>query len=431
MKNRYFGRLALSIGTATALLAGCGSGSPWPIGAPGATPQIRAVAGRSGPSSYHVVYKFRGSRGTWPLAPLLDVNGTLYGTTSEGGAFHLGTVYSISPSGAQTVLHSFAGNPDGASPYAGLAFVGGSLYGTTYDGGAEGVGTVFSVSPSGSEKVLYSFTGGSDGGLPSAGLIDVNGTLYGTTAFGGDLSCTGAYPGCGTVYSITTSGSENVLHRFTDGSDGAFPDAELLNVGGTLYGTTAFGGDPHCESLYSSCGTVYRITTSGSEKTIYRFAGGSDGVMPVGGLIEVKGKLFGATRDGGGTGCGHPGCGVVYRVSTSGAEKVLHRFGSGSNSDGGDPEGDLVDVNGTLYGTTRFGGVTCSGGLCGPGTIYSVTTTGTEAVLYRFNSGTGRNPSAGLVEAGGVLYGTTNFGGRGCPRRELIGGCGTVFAFSP
>lgn len=66
MKNRYFGRLALSIGTATALLAGCGSGSPWPIGAPGATPQIRAVAGRSGPpSSYHVVYKFRGSRGTW------------------------------------------------------------------------------------------------------------------------------------------------------------------------------------------------------------------------------------------------------------------------------------------------------------------------------------------------------------------------------
>jgi uncharacterized repeat protein (TIGR03803 family) len=80
------------------------------------------------------------------------------------------------------VLYSFSGR-DGVEPVAGLLDVGGTLYGTTQRGGAQGQkGTVFSLDPgTGTENVLHSFGGDTDGEQPSASLIDVNGTLYGTT----------------------------------------------------------------------------------------------------------------------------------------------------------------------------------------------------------------------------------------------------------
>ena len=95
--------------------------------------------------------------------------------------------------------------------------------------------------------MLYSFKGGSDGAGPS-GLIDVNGKLYGTTGYGGTP---GTY---GTVFSISTTGyAETVLHRFGVSKDGQHPGAGLLNVNGTLYGTTSDGG------LYGK-GTVFALT---------------------------------------------------------------------------------------------------------------------------------------------------------------------------
>jgi uncharacterized repeat protein (TIGR03803 family) len=115
------------------------------------------------------------------------VNGTLYGTTSGGGAnTYYGTAFSITKSGTETVLHSFGGSRDGAAPW-GLINVKGVLYGTTeFGGGANSGGTVFSITTSGTETVLYSFKGGpGDGEWPYAGLLEVNGTFYGTTSYGG------------------------------------------------------------------------------------------------------------------------------------------------------------------------------------------------------------------------------------------------------
>lgn len=101
---------------------------------------------------------------------------------------------------------------------------------------------------------MYRFTGGSDGATPASGLIDVNGTLYGTTLNGG-ASCT-----CGTVYSVSTSGAETVLYRFTGGTDGWIPIAGLTDVHGTLYGTTELGGDKvGCCSKYGG-GTVFTFS---------------------------------------------------------------------------------------------------------------------------------------------------------------------------
>ena len=134
-----------------------------------------------------MLYSFKGSGdGERPYAGLINVKGTLYGTTHLGGANGDGMVFSITPSGTETVIYSFKGSGDGEYPYAGLINVEGTLYGTTIEGGANGVGTVFSTTPSGTETVLHSFGGSGDGQYPYyGGLINAKGKLYGTTYYGG------------------------------------------------------------------------------------------------------------------------------------------------------------------------------------------------------------------------------------------------------
>jgi len=247
-----------------------------------------------------VLHTFTGNAdGELPKASLIDVNGTLYGTTLFGGKYgHRhhhgigdGTVFSISATGTEHVLHSFGHASDGDHPGASLIDVNGTLYGTTVSGGYYGVGTVFSVTTSDKEKVLHSFAGYQDGANPSA-LVDVNGALYGTTQGGG-----GAYHS-GTVFSISTSGSLKVLYRFAGGSDGAYPSAPLIDVNGTLYGTTQLGGAGSCYSG-QGCGTVYSISKAGKENVLYRFAGTSDGADPETALLDVNGRLYGTTTAGG------------------------------------------------------------------------------------------------------------------------------------
>ena len=185
----------------------------------------------------------------------------------------------MSTRGAERVLYSFGStSSDGTYPSASLINVAGTLYGTTDYGGATSDvdGTVFSITPSGAEKVLHSFGKGTDGISPTAGLIDVNGTLYGTTFVGG-RTIGGSY--YGTVFSITTSGSEKVLHSFGKRHDGAEPAGGLLNVKGVLYGTTEYGGaDGHANS--DTGGTVFGVTAAGKEKALHSFGKGPDGAVP-------------------------------------------------------------------------------------------------------------------------------------------------------
>ena len=378
-------------------------------------------------SSYHVLFRFgpKGGRshGAHPdSGSLIEVNGTLYGTTNSGGGSDDGTVYSITTSGSENVLYSFKGGSDGAHPNAGLVDVNGTLYGTTNSGGTSNDGTVYSVSTSGSEKVLHSFAGGSDGAHPQASLIAVNGTLYGTTYYGGLSGC-GTNESCGTVYSISTAGAEKILHSFKGGyDDGGNPESNLIDVNGTLYGTTQWGG------AVCQCGTVYQMSISGSEKVLYSFRGSyyDDGENPEAGVIYANGTLYGTTEFGGGDNCGGISgtCGTVYSVSTTGSEKVLHGFGA---PDGGwQPRSGLIAVSGTLYGTTYYGG---SG--CGCGTVYSMTDAGKETVLYSFagySHHDGGNPVAGLTAVESTLYGTTHDGGSACKKSF---GCGTAFALTP
>lgn len=402
MKSLGLSRYALA-GVGAALLAACGAMQP-PIVA-----QAARVATHRLSTSYQRLYAFHPPRdGARPLAALLDVNGTLYGTTYSGGLSGKGTVYRVTTSGAHKVIYRFRGGADGRNPQSGLIDVKGTLYGTTYGGGGGtacyagnfSTGTVYSISTSGVEKVLYAFKGGSDGCFPVAGLVDLKGTLYGTTWMGGHCYTT---VGCGTVFSITTSGTEKVLHSFGGNGDGAWPFGSLIAVNGTLYGTT------------NSPGTVFRISTSGKEKVLHSFGGGSDDDGPYAGLLDVNGTLYGTTEEGGGTQCySGAGCGTVFSITTSGQEALLHAF---HVSDGSNPDGALIDVNGVLYGTTN------EGGAHGYGTVYSVSISGVEQVLHSFGSrGDGYSPVAGVTDLNGTLYGTTQYGGR----RH-----GTVFALTP
>jgi len=319
-----------------------------------------------------VLYLFRGYQygdGFSPVEGLINVNGTLYGTTSAGGHCNDGTVYSLSTTGRETVLHGFCYS-SGGNAAGGLIDVNGTFYGVTARGGSSDDGTVYSLSASGAYKVLYSFKGGTDGVEPLGTLLNVNGTLYGVT-FGGGSSCDYGYHGCGTVYSVTTSGQETVLHSFSGSPDGALPEAGLIDVNGTLYGTTSAGGLP---CVGDGCGTVYSITTSGTENVLYRMRGGSHGSSPEASLLEMNGTLYGTTSYGGHVTCGHGtyslSCGTVFSMTTGGKnERDLHKF---RGSDGATPD-YLTDVNNVLYGETYRGGYANTCGTNGCGTVFALT----------------------------------------------------------
>jgi uncharacterized repeat protein (TIGR03803 family) len=291
-----------------------------------------------------VLYSFTGgSDGLFPNSQVIqDSEGNLYGTTYEGGDFHLGTVFRLSRTGQVTVLQSFTGSSDGASPVAGLIRdPEGNLYGTA-SGGGLGNGTVFKLSKTGKFTVLYSFKGGSDGLLPMARLLrDSNGSLYGTTVLGGSY-------GYGTVFELGNAGKETVLYTFTGGSDGAEPSAGLIQDSKkNFYGTAFYGG------AYGY-GTVFKLSKAGEETVLYSFASGLDGANPDGELFrDSKGRFYGTTGAGGVAGSGY-GYGTVYKLSEGRKETVLYRFSG--KLDGDTPHGVVRDERGNLYGTTDHGG---------------------------------------------------------------------------
>jgi uncharacterized repeat protein (TIGR03803 family) len=265
----------------------------------------------------------------------------------------------------------------------------------------------------GSYKLLYSFKGGSDGTWPESDLTELGGKLYGTTYYGGDLSCLPGV-GCGTLFEITPSGVHKVVHDFTNyPKDGGYPEAGVIAVSGKLYGTTVSGGTL---GLY---GTVYESDTSGHEKVLHNFGGTGDGATPTADLIEHNGVLYGTTRYGGNAHCyGTSSCGTVFSTTISGHEKVVYAFrGTHAPHDGGIPYAGLTVLKGVFYGTNHYNDVEA-------GTVYSVTPSGKEHVLHSFTGHRdGAWPLGSLVVLNGKLYGTTVAGG--------AYGLGTVFSITP
>jgi len=369
-----------------------------------------------------------------PVAGLILSDRTLYGTAQWGGYSFAGAVFKVNTDGTGfTALHSFwdassnffpqATNADGAIPVAGLILSDNTLYGTAQYGGNSGAGTVFKVNTDGTAfKTLHSFTAltraftdidgahdtNSDGAYPHAELVLSGNTLYGTTVAGGGS-------GHGTVFKTDTDGTGfTTLHHFTawsfpyyTNSDGINPVGGLVLSGNTLYGTALQGGN-------SRQGTVFAVNTDGTGfTTLHHFAGSpSDGALPVAGLILSGNTLYGATEGGGSLGYG-----TVFAGNTDGTGfTTLHDFTSiswcsgcvNSNSDGALPVAGLILSGNSLYGTTK------SGGNSGNGTVFAVNTDGAGFTTLHHFAGSpadGAVPYGGLVLSGKTLYGTTGGGG--------------------
>jgi uncharacterized repeat protein (TIGR03803 family) len=338
------------------------------------------------------LHSFNSKDGGQPMAGLLrDTAGELYGTTVLGGdtncyEYGCGTAFKLDKTGKETVLHKFSGTPDGEWPEGLLVQdKAGNVYGTTILGGTgNNGGTAFKIDKKGHKTVLYSFcseTDCRDGRDPFQGVIlDAAGNLYGAASYGGVGGSN-----AGVVYRIDSTGQETVLYTFSGGSDGGNPASVLISDGaGNLYGTTEYGGNSDCGD--SGCGVVFELSPQSNGgwtgTTLYTFcslANCADGEYPLAGPLvrDSAGNLYGTTEFGGtprDCASGQEGCGVVFKLDTSGRETVLHTFTLGS--DGGIPAtGLIMDKLGNLYGVADAGGdLNCAAGSGqGCGVVFEIT----------------------------------------------------------
>ncbi len=347
---------------------------------------------------------------------ILGNGGTLYGTTTTGGLYGAGIIFSLSTSGNLTDLYDFQGIVDSD----GLAYYDLGLneltpgprnffYGTTQRGGTNRNGTVFEMATSGQELDLYVFSAegtnasgnisGSnpDGMIPTGALVEgTNGIFYGTTQYGGAN-------GTGTIFQITPNGAFTSVYSFSAlgganfdaNADGATPNSLTLGTDGNFYGTTQAGGA-------NGWGTFFQFTTAGALTPLYSFAAtDSDAASPQAALVQGANGSFYGTSTFGGSGLS----GTIFAMTPSGAEKVLYSFSGGN--DGGLPNAALtLGSDGNFYGTTAGAGVN------GNGTLFKISPAGAFSSIYSFaalnansENPIGANPSAALTQGrDGNLY---------------------------
>lgn len=353
-----------------------------------------------------------------------------------------------------SILHFFAGRPDGAWGTVGRLIVDRSrnLYGATNIGGTGnckvrkirvGCGTIFELAFTSTgwvERVLYSFKNIADGAAPYGTLtLDSSGDLYGVTMSGGNNGCLVffAFRGCGTAFELVpTKGKwkKLLLHTFTGGADGGHPRGNLILDDGVLYGTAHCGGGGYsCYGSESGAGSFFALERSGTQwqlNTLFTF-GVKTGGNPGGDLTPKGANTIYGTNGAG-----------VYTMSRSSRSKPWHEttvyfFPEATHVMGTGPTGGLVfDANGNIYGTTSFGGgyyaPECSQGC---GVVYELSKSSSgkwnETVLHDFTGGSdGGVPAAGLaIDGAGNLFGTTQNGGNTTCNGNF--GCGVVFSVTP
>jgi uncharacterized repeat protein (TIGR03803 family) len=359
-----------------------------------------------------------------PVGALVQgMDGNFYGVTSSGGEFGQGSIFSVTPGGIVTTLHSFNGN-DGYNLTAGLVLgMDGNFYGTAPNGGTNingscqsengqppGIcGTVFKFDPTPGGSgfmVLYNFDF-THGSSPQSGLVlGFDGNFYGTTSAGGNGNC--GVVGCGTVFKITPGGSLTTIYNFCGNSDCPIaPNASALvqGIDGNFYGTTSSGGIDNCMGVNGPvpCGTVFRITPGGAPNTLYTFclqSGCPDGLYPNAALaLGWDGNFYGTTQFG-----GSYGSGTVFRITPTTRElKTVYNFCSESSegycADGENPGALTLGSDGNFYGTTSNGGESIDIGCCG--------------TLFQFIPGDMRNPEGTLTRCTFSITLSTVMGAKG------------------
>jgi uncharacterized repeat protein (TIGR03803 family) len=277
-------------------------------------------------------------------------------------------------------------------------------------------GDVFKVDSSGVVTIGQGLGCGapSVGCEPAAGPFrDPEGNLYGTTTSGQRSS----------VFELDTNNVLTALHVFKGGvDDGSSPNSTLVSINGELYGTTYAGGGTGCSGSLG-CGTIYKVTKDGVFTIVYRFTGGADGAYPQGVIRDTEGNLYGVAESN----VTVPGGGTVFKLDTTGAFTVLYTFGLVDATGGLTPVGRLSwnPADGSITGATKGGGTCC-------GVVFRLDANGNETVIHNFfGRETGSGPNAGVLDVGGVLYGTTSYGGdMHCYLTSHQTGCGVLYRIS-
>lgn len=356
-----------------------------------------------------------------------------------------------------TDLHDFNCNSDGCVGYYPGSMAqaeDGNIYGTlTVGGSAANDGTIYKITPSGTFTTLYVFSGATDGSGPYSGLtLGTDGWLYGATTHGGT-------DGYGTVFKVpSTGGTPTTLHSFSAAELGGAYAAPVQGKSTTFYGITYYGkaysitstgtfkilpnpapgggyaplilatdGNFYGTTLAGGLGygTVFRMSSTGAIKVIYNFDN-THGYYPYGPVVQGSdGYLYG-TASSGGT-AAHPG-GVVFKLSTTGVITVIHNFDSASTTDGYQPIAGLVaGTDGYFYGATSVG---VSGSSAQYGTLFKIDKTGTSySMLHTFDSTHGKNPETSPFQhTNGIIYGETYQGTSGL-NGNVYGLNATITAF--
>lgn len=379
-----------------------------------------AVSAAAAPvAGFKVLHSFSGTDGGSPNSLIQTADGFFYGSAANGGDTNscpsdgCGLLFKSDTAGNITILHVFHAT-DGYFPTGLVKASDGNFYGTTISGGQPsggGGGTFFRMDPAGHFAVLYAFVGGfacCDGAGPSGPPIQASdGNFYGTTGAGGAFRDADHPGGFGTVYQFNpVSGQLTILHSFNlPDNNGIFPNNPLLQASdGLLYGTTTEGAG----AFHSGGGTAFRVDTSGN---LSRLAVITQ-MEPVSSLIQAKDGFF--------YGVGESTAGSVFRLDSNGKLIFINRF---DGIDGSNPHFGLVQAtDGFLYGTTSEGGLLDVQG----GDIFRISTSGALRVMHSFvtTGSDGFSPHSTLIQGiDGALYGVNGGGGRG--------GHGTLFRLDP
>jgi uncharacterized repeat protein (TIGR03803 family) len=358
-----------------------------------------------------VLHTFTGTPDGYGPGPLTKyTDGNFYGVTNTGGANNAGSVFKITPTGTLTILHSFVIDTNGFFyPTYGLT-VGndGNFYGTFYPNGAYTLGGVFKMTPSGTATLLHTFTGNPDGFEPDAGVtLGRDGNFYGTTRFGGTQNE-------GTIFKMTPSGTVTILHSFYQPSDYAVnPAAPLLQAtDGNFYGVA-----DSCTQFGCGVQDLYEITPSGTLTVLQEFTSATDpnGSYPYWPLIQdTNGIMYGVTQQG-----GTVNGGVLFSlnisaapfaslVSTSGREGVkIGILGQGFSSSSVVKFGGVQATTIQRTGTTFINATVPAGALTAAVTVTTGATTLTSPQTFKVTpTFSSFSPTSGSVGTPVVLTGT-------------------------
>lgn len=356
-----------------------------------------------------------------PSGGLLEASdGSFYGTAGGGSNYTglgsgNGTIFRLTKDGAMTRIFSFNGT-NGNIPSGGLVLGNdGFMYGTTRNGGSNYAGaddfftgangTIFKIATNGALTSLFLFKG-TNGNWPVGRLaLGNDGNFYGTTFYGGN-GFTGAQSGNGTVFKYSTNGVFNVLCYFNGTNGSRLLSGLTLGNDGNFYGTTEFGGSNYITGNGNSGnGTVFQITTNGVLTTLAYF-NGTNGSLPLAGLIQGPDNNFYGTTRGGGigytTGNIFSGNGTVYQITTNG---ILTTLLFCNDTNGGNPSSGLtLGADGNLYGSTPW---IVTNDATHFGTLFRITTNKSLTTLVYLNGTNGIHPRTEMIlGSDGNLYGS-------------------------